>query len=98
MLNLKYECTFICNYGADIAQVSIVTRLRDGRPRFDSWQRQRFPSLSRNVQTGSEATQFLIQWLPGREAVHLSPSSAEIKNTWSYTSIPPIRLHGVVLS
>jgi hypothetical protein len=26
------------------------------------------------------------------------PSSAEVKNPWSYISIPAIRLHGVVLS
>jgi len=26
------------------------------------------------------------------------PSSAEIKNAWSYTANSPIRLHGVVLS
>jgi hypothetical protein len=34
---------------------------------------------------------------PGREAdhSHLMPRS---KNEWSYTSIPPVRLHGVVLS
>jgi hypothetical protein len=25
---------------------------------------------------------------PGREADHLSPTSAEVKNTWSYTSTP----------
>jgi hypothetical protein len=35
---------------------------------------------------------------PGREADHSRPSSAEVKNAWSYTSTPPIRLHGVVLS
>jgi hypothetical protein len=35
---------------------------------------------------------------PGREADHSPPSSAEVKNAWSYTSTPPIRLHGVVLS
>jgi hypothetical protein len=35
---------------------------------------------------------------PGREADHSSPSSAEFKNAWSYTSTPPIRLYGVVLS
>jgi hypothetical protein len=34
----------------------------------------------------------------GREADHSSPSSAEVKNAWSYTSTPPIRLHGAVLS
>jgi hypothetical protein len=35
---------------------------------------------------------------PGREADHSPPSSAEVKNGWSYTSTPPIRLHGVVLN
>jgi hypothetical protein len=35
---------------------------------------------------------------PGREAAHSPPSSAEVKNAWSYISTPPIRLHGVVLS
>jgi hypothetical protein len=34
---------------------------------------------------------------PGREADH-SPSSAEVKNAWNYTSDPPIHLYGVVLS
>jgi hypothetical protein len=35
---------------------------------------------------------------PGSEADHSPPSSAEVKNAWSYTSTPPICLHGVVLS
>jgi hypothetical protein len=35
---------------------------------------------------------------PGREADHSPPSSAEVKNAWSYTSTLLIRLHGVVLS
>jgi len=34
----------------------------------------------------------------GREADHSRPSSAEVKNAWRYTSTPPVRLHGVVLS
>jgi hypothetical protein len=34
---------------------------------------------------------------PGREANHSPPSSSEVKNEWSYTSTPPVRLHGVVL-
>jgi hypothetical protein len=34
---------------------------------------------------------------PGCEADHSSPSSAEVKNAWSYTSTPPVRLHGVEL-
>jgi len=32
-----------------------------------------------------------------RKADYSPPSSAELKNAWSYTSTPPIRLHGVVL-
>jgi hypothetical protein len=49
-----------------------------------------------------------MQWVPGalslgvkqqeREADHSPPSSAEIKNAWSYTFSLPIRLYGVVLS
>jgi hypothetical protein len=35
---------------------------------------------------------------PGLEADHSPPSSAEVKNAWNYTSIPPVRLHSVVLS
>jgi hypothetical protein len=53
-------------------------------------------------------TQPPIQWVPGalslgvkqsgREGDHSPPSSAEVKNAWSYTSTPPIRFYGVVLS
>jgi hypothetical protein len=35
---------------------------------------------------------------PRREADHSPPSSAEVKNAWSYTSTTPINLHGKVLS
>jgi hypothetical protein len=48
------------------------------------------------------------QWVPGalslevkqlgREADHSPPSRDEVKNALSYTSIPPVRLHSVVLS
>jgi hypothetical protein len=50
----------------------------------------------------------LIQWVPGalylgvkrlgREIDHSPPSVDEAKNAWCYTSTPPVRLHGVVLS
>jgi hypothetical protein len=36
--------------------------------------------------------------MPVREANLSPPSSAEDKNEWSYTSTPPIHVHGVVLS
>jgi hypothetical protein len=35
---------------------------------------------------------------PEREADRSPPSSADVRNVWSYTSTPPIRLHGVVLN
>jgi len=38
-----------------------------------------------------------VKW-PGHEADHPRPSSAEVKNSWNYTSIPPVRLHVVVLN
>jgi hypothetical protein len=49
-------------------------------------------------------TQPPTQWVLGalslrlkwREADHSPPSSAEVNNAWSYTSAPPVRLHGVL--
>jgi hypothetical protein len=35
---------------------------------------------------------------PGHEVDHSPPSSVEVKNAWSYTSISPLRFHGMVLS
>jgi hypothetical protein len=35
---------------------------------------------------------------PGLQVDHSPPSSAEIKNAWSYTSTHPIHLRGGVLS
>jgi hypothetical protein len=48
-------------------------------------------------------TQTPNKWVPGlkrqgREADHTLETSAEVKKTWIYTSIPAIRLHGAVLS
>jgi hypothetical protein len=65
-------------------------------------------SFHHRVQNGSGPTQPPIQWVPralslgvkrpGREVDPSPPSSAEVKNLLSYTSTPPVRLHGVVLS
>jgi hypothetical protein len=64
--------------------------------------------ITPQIKTALGPTQPPIQWVrgalslgikrPGREADHSPPSSAEVKNTWSFTSTPPMCLHGVVLS
>jgi hypothetical protein len=80
----------------------------------DRGSRVRFPegawnfSLHHSVQNGSGAhlasypmgtrVSFPGVKRPGREADYSPPSSAKVKNGWSYTSTPPIRLQGVVLS
>jgi len=35
---------------------------------------------------------------PGNKADHSPPPSSEVNNEWSYTSTPPLRLHGMVVS
>jgi hypothetical protein len=38
-----------------------------------------------------------VKWL-GHVADHSPSSSAKVKNAWSYTSTPPVHLHGMVVS
>jgi hypothetical protein len=61
-------------------------------------------SLLRNVHTGSESPSLLRNGYrrsfrgskrPGHDVDHSSPYNVEVKNEWSCTSTPPIRLHGV---
>lgn len=82
--------------------VGIATRLRS-EVRIPYWANRLFlspkrpdwfwcpPSLLWNWYRGS----FTEVKLPGRESDHSSPSDAEVENDWSYTSAPPICLHGV---
>jgi hypothetical protein len=49
------------------------------------------------IQWVPEALTLLLKWL-GLEAGHSPPSSTEVRNVWSYTSTPPVRLHGVMLN
>jgi hypothetical protein len=47
--------------------------------------------------TGEELSSPRVKWL-GLEADQSSPSSAEVKNAWSYTSSPFVHVHGVMLT
>jgi hypothetical protein len=75
----------------------------------DRGSRVRFPaeagnfSLHHSVQNGSGTHPTFYPMgtedsFPGGKADHSPPSSAEVKNAWSYTFTPLIRLHDVVLS
>jgi hypothetical protein len=82
------------------SSVGIATGLQAGRSGF----RVRFPAGARNlslhhrVQTSSRAHSAPIEWVPGAlslgvkrprgEAEHSPPSSAEVKNAWSYNFTP----------
>jgi len=39
-----------------------------------------------------------LDTIPKKDVFFSPPHSAEVKNAWSYTSTPPIRVHSVVLS
>jgi hypothetical protein len=88
--------------------VALGCGLVDRHSRSDSRQGMRIFFFTTLFRTNLGPTQPPIQWVTGafplgvkwprREADHSRPSSAEVKNAWSYTSTPPIRLHGVVLS
>jgi hypothetical protein len=95
--------------GARIAQWATGYRLDDrGGGGLESRQGMGIFPFTTTTRLVLGHTQPPIQWIPGaislgvkrpgREAVHSPPSSSEVKNAWSYTSTPPIRLPGVVLS
>jgi hypothetical protein len=83
-----------------------LTRLgyEAGRPVFDYRRQQQrifFFRHSHHAQTLSYTT---VTGAPsagskrsGRDLDHSLPPHAEVKNAWSYTSTPPVRLHGMVL-
>jgi len=75
---------------------------------FESWQRMGIFLFTIVFKPVLGPTQPPIQWKRGalslgikqlgREANHSPPSSVEVKKAWSYISIPPVCLHGMVLS
>ena len=80
---------------------SVATRYGLDSPKFESRQEQIFlffkdqlwgpPRLLIN----GHRVSFLGVRLPGRDAYHSTVSSVQVMNGTSYTSTPPIRLHGV---
>jgi hypothetical protein len=86
-----------------------LIRLRTGRPGFDYRQRQdNFSSPPRPDRLWVPPSLLLNGYGGGAlslgvkrlrlEVDHSLPSRTEVQNRWSYTSIPPIRLHSVTLS
>jgi hypothetical protein len=97
---------YICRYLIPIKNrdssvgIALGCRLDDRGPAV------RFPAGARNfshhrIQNGSGAHPASYSMGTGgsfSEADHWPPSSAEVTNAWSFTSTPPICLHGLVLS
>jgi hypothetical protein len=77
-----------CNFRSWNIAVSIVTRLRAGRPGFEPWQDRKL--LHHNVQSGAVAHAalypictgfpYLRVRRPESEYNHLTPTNAEVKN------------------
>jgi hypothetical protein len=67
--------------------VSIVSRLWTGWSRVHVPIGARVFSVLQNVQTAMGPTKFTTQQL-GQEVYHSPPSSAKVKNEWSYTCTP----------
>jgi hypothetical protein len=96
------------SYRSRDSSFGITTRPQAARSGFDSRQGLGIFLFATASRPAVRPTQPPIQWVPGvtstrvkwlgHEAEHSAPSSAEVKNAWSYTSTPPIRLHGLVLS
>jgi hypothetical protein len=76
-----------------------VTRLRAERSGFDSRHELGIFHFATASRPALGLIHPLIQWVPGAfslevkrlgwEVYHSPPSSAEVKNAWSYTSTPP---------
>jgi hypothetical protein len=81
------------------SSVTIAAELQAERTGFDSRQGQRSIPFATSSRPAVEPIQRRIQWVPGalspgikqqgHEADHSPPSSAEVKNEWSYTPTPP---------
>jgi hypothetical protein len=95
------------NYCMYVSTDSVVV-IATGYGLHDRWGRSSNPGVMKNFLFSTSSrpalvpTQPPIEWVrgalspeikrQGREADHLSPTSAEVKKMWIYTSIPPYAL------
>jgi hypothetical protein len=109
---VAYTRLSVAELVVQLSPVGFMLLVALGHGLDDRGSRVRFParagnfSLHHRVQKSLGPTQPRIQWVPGalslwvkrpgREADHLPPSSADVKEC--YTSTSQIPLHGVVLS
>jgi hypothetical protein len=84
-----------CGTSGEPVYLSVVTRLRAGRPEFDSWQGNCFfIFLTAVYRPALGPLPPPIKWIAGiqrpeHEAHHSPPSNAEVKNARSCTSTLP---------
>jgi hypothetical protein len=85
------------HYTSSGISLDTVTTLRVKNRKNDGSIPGKGKRLSRpqSAQTGSGSWFFLGAKRSGRKADHITPSSAEVKNEWSYTCIFPICSRGV---
>ena len=96
---------FLCLYSQlAISILRVLSLYWSGRSGVRILARARNFSFLQNIQTGSGPHRLLFNGYRGsfrglkrleREVNHSSPSSVEDKKEWSYTSTPPLYLHGI---
>jgi hypothetical protein len=89
---------------ATVYLVSSLSGLHELGGQFPVWAKDVFfATTSSSALDSTQPIQWVLRTIssgknrPGREADHSPPSTANVKNAWSYTSIS-IRLHDVMLN